>query len=607
MISPPADRVQAAPFLPDARAYSSVKARADVVAGLTVAVFAIPQAMAYATLAGLPPVHGLYAAIGMSIVAALWGASPFSNAGPTNSAALLTASALLPFLAGQQFDNGALTALIFQFTLLVGVIRVVCGVLRLGILTAFVPESAIVGAMSGAGILIALGPLSQLLGVPSSHAASFVMRTWEVLGNSAHANIYALLIGASTCIVMSGFELWSKKRPILKRLPIALGAIILATIASQVLAMRGHGVSMVRDLGAIPPGLPPLQWRAYDWAMTPELLPGAFAVAIIGLIEATSIGRVLALKKRLTFNANQEFFGQGVGQIAGAFCGGLPGSSSFSRSALVENCGAQTRFANVFFGIFTLLGVLLAASWLERIPVAALAGLLVFSGFKLIDIGALKRVWQTERSDAIVLLVTLFVTVFVKIEYGFFAGTIVAMGFFLQRARNLQLFELLPGADENEGAGFDEIAYRPQSAHARSDVVALSVHGNLFFGLADDLRAQFNEIARLQKPRWVIIRVRRAHSIDYGCWNAIFEFAATLESEGGQLYLTGIREDLAQIIADAGMSPVLPPSQLIAPEEAPWAAFEIALERVRGQLPNDAHLPANWLRYFHPTHARFDT
>ena len=605
MISPPADRVQAAPFLPDWRGYSLAKSRADIVAGLTVAVFAIPQAMAYATLAGLPPVHGLYAAIGMSIVAALWGASPFSNAGPTNSAALLTASALLPFLGGNQFDTVALTQLIFQFTLLVGVIRVACGLLRLGILTAFVPESAIVGAMSGAGILIALGPLSQLFGVPSSHAASFIARTWEVLGQFSNANGYALFIGASTCILMTGFEIWSKKRPILKRLPIALGAIILATIAAQVLAARGHGVATVRDLGTIPPGLPPLQWRAYDWAMTPELLPGAFAVAIIGLIEATSIGRVLALKKRQNFNANQEFFGQGVGQIAGAFCGGLPGSSSFSRSALVENCGAQTRFANVYFGVFTLLGVLLAARWLEKIPVAALAGLLVFSGFKLIDLGALKRVWETDRSDAIVLLVTLFVTVFVKIEYGFFAGTIVAMSFFLQRARNLQLFELVPGAGD-AGAGFSEIAYRIGSAHARSDVVALSVHGNLFFGLADDLRAQFNEIARVQKPRWVIIRMRRAQSIDYGCWNAIFEFAATLKSEGGQLYLTGIRDDLAQIISDAQMTEVLPSDQLIAPGEAPWASFEIALERVRPNLPREAELPDNWLRYFHPAHARFE-
>ena len=606
MISPPADRVQAAPFLPEARAYSPAKARADLVAGLTVAVFAIPQAMAYATLAGLPPVHGLYAAIGMSIVAALWGASPFSNAGPTNSAALLTASALLPFLSGQQFDSGALTALIFQFTLLVGLIRVACGVLRLGILTAFVPEAAIVGAMSGAGILIALGPLSQLLGVPSSHAGSFVMRTIEVLGKFSTANGYALFIGASTCLVMSGFEWLSKSRPIFKRLPIALGAIILATITAQVLATRGHSIAMVRDLGAIPPGLPPLQLHAYDWTLTPELLPGAFAVAIIGLIEATSIGRVLALKKRQTFNANQEFFGQGVGQIAGAFCGGLPGSSSFSRSALVENCGAQTRFANVYFGIFTLLGVLLASSWLEKIPVAALAGLLVFSGFKLIDIGALKRVWQTERSDAMVLLTTLFVTVFVKIEYGFFAGTLVAMGFFLQRARNLQLFELVPGEDESEGAGFEEIEYRPGTRHERSDVVALSVYGNLFFGLADDLRSQFNEIARLQKPRWVIIRVRRAYSVDYGCWNAIFEFAATLKNEGGQLYLTGIRDDMAQIIESTGMSSVLPPAQLIAPEEAPWAAFETALERVRQQLPADAQLPEIWLRYFHPAHARFE-
>ena len=553
MIIPRRDGVAALPFVADARNYSAQKGRADLVAGLTVAIFAIPQAMAYAVLAGLPPIHGLYAAIGMSIFAALWGGSAFSNAGPTNSAALLTASALLPFVG-----HSDVLSLIFPFTLMVGIIRVGCGLLRLGALTAFVPESAIVGAMSGAGLLIAFGPLHQLLGVSASHAPSFIGRTLDVMSRANQLQLAPLLLGASTCIVMACFDWRAKAQPKIKRFPVALLAIGVATIAAQVLAARGFAVVMVRDLGAIPPQLPPLQWRIEQWEILPDLLPGAFAVAIIGLIEATSIGQLLALKRRETFNANQEFFGQGVGQIAGAFVGGLPGSSSFSRSALIENSGAQTRFANVFFGLWTLLGVLFFARFLERIPVAALAGLLIYSGFKLIEPRTLRRVWETGRSDGIVLLVTLFVTVFIKIEYGFFAGTVTAMAFFLNRARDLQLFELLPTNDPHAQA-WQEIPYHANTVHERSDVVALGVHGDLFFGLARELRDQLNEIARVQNPRFVVIRVRRTHSIDYSCWNAIFEFAQTLHSSGGQLILSGIRPDLAQIIEQAQMSEVLRP------------------------------------------------
>jgi SulP family sulfate permease len=600
MIQPHEDRVSLAPFLPVWRSYTREKARLDFLAGLTVAIFAVPQAMAYAVLAGLPPVHGLYAAIGMSIVAALWGGSAFSNAGPTNSASLLTASALLPFV-----KTGDLESLVWQFTLLVGLMRIAFGMLRLGQLTAFVPEAAVVGAMSGAGILIALGPLNQLLGVASSTQHNFLARTLDVLARAGQANMWALTIGIGTAAVMWSLEKAGRQSAKWKRLPAALVAMVAATLASQAVAARGASISSVRDLGAIPLGLPPLQAYSPDWSLTSQLLPGAFAVAVIGLIEATSIAQVLAMKKREHFNANQEFFGQGLGQIAGAFCSGLPGSSSFSRSALIEACGAQTRFANVFFGVCTALFVAVGAKLLESIPVSALAGLLIYSGFKLVDTRALKRVWDTDRRDAIVLAVTLGTTVFVKIEYGFFVGTVAAMILFLQRARDLQLYELLPCFGTGT-AKFDEVPYKEGTRHERSDVVALSLHGDLFFALSADLREQLNEILRVQQPKFVVIRTRRAHSIDSGCWSAIFDFARALHESGGQLFLTGIRPELRRIVEEAGMGQVLRPHQLIAPDEAPWASFDEGLARVRGQLDWNSTLPEPWLKYFRPTYAAFD-
>jgi SulP family sulfate permease len=578
MIHPPDERVRAAPFLDDFRQYTSRRALLDLQAGVTVAIFAVPQAMAYAMLAGLPPANGLYAAAIMAIVAALWGSSPWINSGPSNSASLLAAAALVEFSRSYDF-----LPLVFQFTVIVGLLRMAMGLLRLGHLVRFVPESAFLGFVVGLGVLIALGQTNYFLGVPASHNETFIAKFVDVLSRWREGNPYAVGVGVFTLCAIALLDRYSK------RFPVALCVIGLATVAAWQWGV-GWKLDTVGHIAPIPAGLPPFILQPWDWTKTGLLLPAAFAVATIGLIEAVSIGQTLALKYRRPFNLNQEFFGQGLAQTVTAFFGGFPGSGSFSRSALIEQTGGQTRMANVFFGVFTASSLLLAPKVLEQIPVAALAGLLLFAGFKLIDVRTVRRVWDTDRSDFGVLLLTLFVTIFVKIEWGFFAGVIAAMAVFLSRVRNLQLYELLP----TSSGRFDERPYTPGSQHDKSDVVALSVHGDLFFGLAHALREQLNEIARVQQPRFIIIRTRRAHSIDYSCWNAIFDFASAFCENGGVLYLSGVRPDLSCIVAEAGMSHVLPPEQLIPITVSPWQAFETTMGLVAAQLGPDAQLSRPW-------------
>jgi SulP family sulfate permease len=469
MTRPLHDRVSLAPFAAEWRGYSSGALWRDAQAGLTVAVFAVPQAMAYAILAGLPPVHGLYAGIVMSIVAALFGASPHINTGPTNSAALLTAAALGPFLHAANAPG--LLELVFLFSLLCGIIRAAMGALRLGWLVRFVPESAFLGFLVGAGVLIALGQTHHLLGVPASNAPSFPARLWQVLARAGEANLWAVAIGLATLVLMLALDRWAR------RFPVALGVMAAATGAAYFLG-PASGLRLVRDIAPIPAGLPALQLQPINPALIDDLMPGALAVAVIGLIEAVSIGQALALKHRSQLNFNQEFFGQGLGQIVGALFQGFPGSGSFSRTALIEGSGGQTRAANIFFGLFTALALLILPRALEAIPVAALAGLLLFVGWKLVDFSAMRRVWRTSRADAAVLAVTFATTVFVKIELGFFAGLVAAMAFFLNNARDLQMYELVPQADGR----FEERPYSGHGAHEKSDVVALSLHGDLFFG-----------------------------------------------------------------------------------------------------------------------------
>ncbi len=583
MINPPDDRVQFWPLRLWKRDVAAKSWRADAQAGLTVAVFAVPQAMAYAMMAGLPPVRGLYAAVAMSIVAALWGASPWINAGPTNSAALLAAAATAPFIAK---NPDSAVALIATFALLVGAFRLLMGVLRFGWIMRFVPEPAILGFGIGAGVLIGLEQTHHLLGVAASTHHHFTSRLLDVLSRAGQANLSAVFLSFGTCALMLACDRFSKK------FPVALLAIVSATIIALFLK---PGVKLVRDIAPIPHGLPAMQTPLTDLTVLSALWPGALAAALIGLIEAVSIGQTLALKHRQELNFNQEFFGQGLGQIAGALVGGPPGSGSFSRSALIESSGGQTRWANVFFGLFTALALAVFPRGLELIPLPALAGLLLFTGFKLIDLRAVWRVWKTARGDAAVLFVTFFVTVFWKIEYGFFAGVVAAMALFLYRVRELQLLELVPRLSGR----FEEKSYVLGSKHEPSDVVALALHGDLFFGVAHELRAQLNEIARVQKPKFIIVRTRRAHSIDYSCWQALFDFAEAFSQNGGRLYLTGLRGDLREVIADADMKNVLPDEQLVMQSESAWRAFEEGLERIIAQLPPNAELSPAWQAHFH--------
>jgi SulP family sulfate permease len=606
MINPSRDLVSLNPLPRLIAAAQANNWRGDALAGLTVAVFVVPQGMAYAALAGLPPVTGLYAAIVMSVVAAIWGSSTFVNTGPTTTAALLTAAALAPVLATGMAPPAAA---LFALGILAGFFRAAMGFLRLGWLIKFVPEPAFVGFLAAVQLLIAFGPLDQLLGVSSSHASFAPLKIVDVLSRAHHADWRALALGLSVCAVMLVSTRFSKK------IPFALFAIVLTSLAAPLLEQFFPGaksIAVVHDISPIPSGLPAPHFYFPSPATWWALAPGALAIAVIGLIEAISVGRNLALKHNTELNFNQEFLGQGLAQTANACFGGVPGSASFTRTALLESCGAKTPFGNIFFGVFTALMLLSFPHLLERVPLAALAGLLFYTGLKIFDYPAIARVWRTSRSDFVVLALTFLVTLSGKVEWGFFIGIIAAMAIFLSRARDLQLFELVPHIPKNAdgstpgvaGTRFHEVAYSPDSAHEPSDVVALALHGDLFFGLAHELRAQLAEIARVQRPQFIVLRTRRAHSIDYSCWKALFDFAELFQENGGTLILTGVREDLRNVIDDAGMKTILPPENIIAPSNSAWAAFEGGLARVASRLKNEAKLSAPWQEYFLRRHRR---
>ena len=579
MIFPPKDRVDPFPFRHTLKGYSLPKFRGDLMAGMTVAVFAIPQAIAYGILADVPPIYGLYAAMVGSIVAALWGSSPHVNTGPTNSASLMTAAALAAFTPSEYRLQ-----ILFLLTLMVGVIRLLMGLFRMGGLVHFVPESAFLGFTVGVGSMIALGRLHHFLGVPNSTATWFPRQVWDKLSILPEANPHAVGIGAFSFGLMYAFRKQGK------RFPFALLAIGISLVYAR--WMPGCDVMLVRDIQAVPRGFPEFTSPFFSgWIeIVPVLLPAALAVALVGLIEAVSIGQVLAVKHRRHLNFNQEFFGQGLAMIATAFFQGLPGSGSFSRSALIEASGGVTRLANVLFGLATALSILLLPGLINLIPAASLAGLLMFIGVRLVDSRRIKRVWRTSRMDVMVMVTTALVTILVKIEYGIFTGIMLAALLLLNKSRVLHVQEILPSPD----GSFEERPYTTGSRHEPSAVVALSVQGDLSYGVAHELMEQLNEIARVQEPEVIVIRTRRAFSIDYSCWNAIFEFACGFREQGGKVYLCGIDPSVQTTIRDARAHKWLPEDQLFPASEVMLESFRTAMRQAADAVSNPEAVAPVW-------------
>ncbi len=551
--------------------------QADLQAGVTVAVFAIPQAMAYAIVAGVAPVYGLYSAIVISMMAALFGDSDWVNAGPTNSAALLAAGALAPLMLAPEFYLEAL----FVLTLLVGLIRYAMGRFRLGFLVDFVPESAFLGFTVGAGFLIAMSSFHFLLGVERSEALWFPERFFVVLSRAHALNPVALGIG----LAVLGFMLVADR--VAKKLPSALIALAGATAVAA--ALNGwRPVDRVADIyGQIPFGLPaPHLPRAWP-DLVVHLIPGALAIALLGLIEAVSIGQTLALRKHRRLDVDREFKGQGISHIVGAFFQCIPGSGSFSRSVLILESGGVTALANVLFGLTTAVALLLFPRILDWIPMSALSGLLIYIGIRLVDMSRIRRVLRTSRNDTVIMLATLGTTVLLKIEWGIFVGLAIALALFVQRSRQLQLAEMIP---DGEG-GFSEIPLEDETPEGyRSQAVVVSVAGDLFFGLANPLRERLGRLIDARQPRVLVLRMRRAYAIDFSCWSVLVGLARTLKESGGRLVLCGVRPDVNRLIRREAGQGVLEAEDVFPQQGAIFEALRRAIRAIASGLDSEDDL-----------------
>lgn len=530
------------PFIAETKNYNFLKFKADIIAGLTVAIVALPQAMAYAIIAGVNPKFGLYAAIFPAIVAALFGSSRFLAAGPTNAISMVVSSSMASaVIAGtlvSSLPEDQKIGLLFLLSFMVGAIQLLMGLFKFGNFINFVSHSVVVGFTAGAGILIAFNQLKNLIGVNIGIHPHFIDGMKHTFMKMSDTNMYALGLGLFTII----FIVITKK--ISKKIPGALIAMIITAIVVFILKLELQGV---KTIGDIPQALPPLSFFPLNMESFNAMFPAAVAIAILGIMESLSIAKSIASRSREKIDGNQEFIAQGLANMTAGLTSGIPGASSFTRSAVNYSSGAKTRFAVIFSGLFILTVILIAAPLARFIPIASLAGILMVIAYSMVDKHAFMMAFRSTAADRIVLLVTMLATLFLDLEQAVYIGIILSILLFVRKVSVPQIFQVAPDRVTHKLIPMEKaLACCPQ-------ISIFQVEGSLFFGaiaeLEDKLSTYINNGGKI-----VIVRLAHVQLIDATGIHALESLLKECKEKNINMMFTNVRPAVMRVFNRSGMS-----------------------------------------------------
>jgi SulP family sulfate permease len=397
--------------------------RADLIAGITVSLVAIPQSLAYAQLAGVPAYYGLYAALIPTVIGALFGSSNQLSTGPVAMTSLLTAASIAPLAAhgSELFYSYAIL-----LALLSGLLQIAFGMLRVGVLLNFLSNPVLMGFINAAAIIIGLSQLPTLLGIPATQSEHFLLDISQVLLHIDTTHLISLGFGLTAIISLIGFKRYAPKLP---------GVLITVALLTWISYMIGYASIGGRVVGVVPQGLPTLSLPPLDWHATVALLPASFVIALISFMEAMSSCKVIAIKTRQPWDENKELIGQGLAKVAAAFSQSMPVSGSFSRSALNLASNAKTPMSSIISAIFVLLTLLFFTTLLFHLPKPVLAAIIMMAVMNLINFQSIKNAWRANRDDGIAAIVTFVATLGFapNIQNGILTGIILSLSLLLYR------------------------------------------------------------------------------------------------------------------------------------------------------------------------------
>ena len=518
---------QAFPFLNWISRVNGKTLRADIIAAMTGAVIVLPQGVAFAMIAGLPPQYGLYTAIVTPIIAALFGSSWHLVSGPTTAISIVVFSTISQHVepGSPQFVSMALT-----LTFLAGVYQFAFGVARLGKLVNFVSHSVVVGFTAGAAILIATSQMKNFLGIDVARGESFIHTWWEILSKIDVANGYVAAIALTTLAM----ALALKKR--FPRSPYMLMAMVGGSLLSIFLDGPAHGVALI---GEIPAHLPPLSLPDFSFSTLRQLAPEALAVAVLGLIEAVSIGRSIATKSHQRIDSNQEFIGQGLSNMVGSFFSSYAGSGSFTRSGVNYAAGAQTPIAAILSAVFLAAILLLVAPYAAYLPIPAMGGIILLVAYRLIDFEKIRSILKVSRPESAVMIVTFMATLLLELEFAIYGGVLLSLVLYLNRTAKPRMPSIIPCPDTSPRR-FVPVASDSTRRCPQLDIV--EINGSMFFGSVECIAKRLNVIHEHDPSyRHVLIVADSVGTLDVSGAELLAEEAAKWRQRGGALYVSGLR------------------------------------------------------------------
>lgn len=533
------------PFLRWRHMVDRLTLRADAMAGLTGGMVLVPQAVAFATIAGMPPEYGLYAAMLPAIVAALWGSSWHLVSGPTTAISIVVFSTMSPLATP---GSPEYVGLVLTLTFLVGVFQLALGAMQLGTLVNFVSHTVVVGFTAGAAVLIAVSQVKNFFGIEIVPGAS-VWQVLRTLGQQlADINPFVTLVALATVVASVAIRKW---RP---RAPHMIAALIVGGIVAALLNLIfGAGRTGITSVGALRIGLPPLSRPDFSMGTIEKLVPIAIAVALLALTEAVSIARAVALKSGQRVQGNQEFIGQGLSNLAGAFFSGYASSGSFNRSGLNYEAGARTPLAAVFSAIFLLLILLFLAPLAEYLPIPAMAGILFVVAWGLIDFQHIAEILRVSREESAVLLATLIATLTLELEFAIYIGVLLSLLLFLNRTAKPSIEDCkpLPG---QWPPGFGNDTGLPDCPQLK----IVRINGPIFFGAANYIAAELQRIdERNPMQRHLLIVGSGINFVDLEGAQLLAQEARRRRALGGGLYIFYMKDEPMEMLRRCGAFDVI--------------------------------------------------
>ncbi|VAX12188.1 Sulfate permease [hydrothermal vent metagenome] len=521
------------PFLRWKHLVTKQTLRSDLLSGLTVAIVVIPQAVAFAAIAGMPPQYGLYAGMIPAIIAALFGSSWHLMSGPTTAASIVLLSSLSAFAEplSPEYVSLALT-----LTFMVGLIELTLGLARMGTIVNFISHSVVVGFTTGAAILIASKQLKNFFGVSIPRDGGLYNTLEHFWHQIPNINIYITIIALATLVTGFVFKRFIPKFPPL------IAALVVGTCGGLLLdALYGNTVTNIVTVGALPQTLPPLSLPDFTFKTMSELFPAALAMTLFALTEAVSIGRAVGIRSGQLIDGNQEFIGQGLSNMAGSFFSAYVATGSFNRTSLNYQSGAKTPMSAMFAGIMEIFIVLAIAPLVAYLPNAAMAGILFYVAWGLIDFPNIRHILKSNHSERAIFMITFVATLVLDLEFAILIGILLSLILYLMRASQPRILTRVPDP------GLPNRKFSDGAGHAVEcpQLHIIRIDGSLFFGSVAYLR---EKLAKLEQDhpeqKHLAIVAQGISFVDLAAADVLADEAEKRRARGGDLYLINVKKGL---------------------------------------------------------------